>query len=273
MFGKPKLKVINAKLKVPSLGIKLPPPAALVAALYTVLGTGFGVPVSYDPVPGVEVRVDTAVLKDPRVTRTKSYLFIGLTSVFRERAGTYEVVMPPSTASTDLITKALGRVMMNAVRWEKVVFFVAQYPTTGAVHALFDKDNVKKLRRPWGRPNPAGVPPPDTIVGLGEGVKYGDVVSVHDGVVDTGLVEEFPEHELGYVIYDDDIVSVTYVVNPSRVSAAFRRVTEFGVKPLKELLQSIGKEDSKGKEGGESEGKGKERKGRKKGLLRRLRGG
>lgn len=247
MFGKRKLKVINARLRVPSLGVRLPPSTALVGALYTVLGTTLGVPLEFNPSPGIEVRVNTSVSKDPRVLKTRSYLFIGDVAVFKGRAGTYEVVMPPSTASTDSITKALGRVLLNAVRWERILFFIAQFPSCGSIHSLFIKDNLKGLKRPWKAPNPVGMPPPDTLLGLGEGVRYGDVISVHDGVVDAGLMEEFPNYELGYVVYDDDIVTAVYVVNPARVNVAYRRVNEFGFKPLGDLVKELAGEEKKPK--------------------------
>ena len=254
MFGRPKLKVIKSRIKVQSLGVRLPPPAPFVGALHTVLGSHLGVPIKYSPTPGVEVRVSVDVLNDPRVIRTMSYLFIGDSTIFKERSGTYEVIMPPSSSSTDSITKALGRVLSNAVRWERLLFFIAQFPSCGSLFSLFSKDNLKGLRRPWGKPNPVGIPPPDSLVGLGEDVKYGDVVTVHDGVVEAGLSSEVPEYELGYVIYDEDIVTAVYVVNPSRVTLAYSRATEVEVKKIKEFLK-VGAELSE--EGGRGRSKGK----------------
>jgi len=238
--GNKGLSIRNVTLKLPSSGVKLPPPVAMLGACYSVLGIDLAVPVNYVPSPGVEVRVHTSVTNDPRISKAKSYIFIGDTAVFKERAGTYEVVMPPSHSSADNITKALGRVLINAVRWERVMFFIAQFPSTAFFHTLFtDKGNVKGLKRPWGKPDPAGMPPADTIVDLGQGVRYGDVVSIHDGVAELGLIKESPEYELGYVVYDDDLVTVAYVVNPARVSVAFRRVSGFDVRHLKDVLGDI----------------------------------
>jgi len=233
MFGfgsRGRFKSVKQTMKVKSRGFVYPPASAVMAALMSVLGDGKGIPVTYMPSPGVEVRLGIIVVGDPRVREAHNYLYLGDTAVFRTQVSTYTVIMPPKPSTAENVNVAVREVIENVLRWEKLLFIIAQAPMTAVPGVILSSAQLKK---PWLRKGSEEVgfmPPPDIFRVFGEELRFDSVVGIIDGVRVDGISNKSPDYEIGYAVIDEDVTTVVYGLNPSAVRTLlqrqeFRRVT------------------------------------------------